>query len=65
MDTVTCLTEGRHYYAKLLSLLGNCNISMDTLTTPVFLRYMVINSWKTSVSIVAGSVKERKTIHAS
>jgi hypothetical protein len=39
MDTVTCLTEGRRYYATLLSLLGNRNISMDTLTTPVLLRY--------------------------
>jgi hypothetical protein len=38
---------------------------MDTLTTLVFLRYMVTNSWKASVSIVAGSVKEGKTIHAS
>jgi hypothetical protein len=36
---------------------------MDTLTTPVLLRYMVTNSWKVSVSIVAGSVKEGKTIH--
>jgi hypothetical protein len=38
---------------------------MDTLTTPVFLRCMVTNSRKASVSIVAGSVKEGKTIHAS
>jgi hypothetical protein len=60
---VTCLTEGRRYYAALLSLLGNRNISMDTLTTPIFLRCMVTNSWKASVSIVAGSVKEGKTIH--
>jgi hypothetical protein len=36
---------------------------MDTLTTPVLLRYMVTNSWKASVSIVAGSVKEGKTVH--
>jgi hypothetical protein len=37
---VTCLTEGRRYYATLLSLLGNRsrNSSMDTLTTPVLLR---------------------------
>jgi hypothetical protein len=49
------LTEGRRYYATLLSLLGNRNISMDTITTPVFLRCMVTNSWKASVSIVAGS----------
>jgi hypothetical protein len=63
--TVTCLTQGRRYYATLLSLLGNRNISMDTLITPVFLRCMVTNSWKASVSIVAGSVKEGKTIHAS
>jgi hypothetical protein len=62
---VTCLTEGRRYYVTLLSLLGNRNISMDTLTTPVFLRCMVTNGWKASVSIVAGSVKEGKTIHAS
>jgi uncharacterized membrane protein (DUF4010 family) len=46
-----------------LSLLGNRNISMDTLTTTVFLRCMVTNIWKASVSIVAGSVKEGKTIH--
>jgi hypothetical protein len=47
------------------SLLGNRsrNSSMDTLTTPVLLRYMVTNSGKASVSIVAGSVKEGKTIH--
>jgi hypothetical protein len=64
-NIVTCLTEGRRYYATLLSLLGNRNISMDTLTTPVLLRYMVTNSWKASVSILAGSVKEGKTIHAS
>jgi hypothetical protein len=38
---------------------------MDTLATPVFLRCMVTNSWKASVSIVAGSVKEGKTIHVS
>jgi hypothetical protein len=36
---------------------------MDTITTPVFLRCMVTNSWKAGVSIVAGSVKEGKTIH--
>jgi hypothetical protein len=36
---------------------------MDTLTTPVLLRCMVTNSRKTIVSIVAGSVKEGKTIH--
>jgi hypothetical protein len=59
------LTEGRRYYATLLSLLGNRNISMDTVTTSVLLRYMVTNSWKASVSIFAGSVKEGKTIHAS
>jgi hypothetical protein len=62
---MTCLTGGRRYYATLLSLLGNRNNSMDTLTTPVLLRYMVTNSWKASVSTVAGSVKEGKTIHAS
>jgi hypothetical protein len=38
---------------------------MDTLTTPVLLRYMVTKSWKASVSIVAGSVKEWMTIQAS
>jgi hypothetical protein len=64
-NNVMCLTEGRRYYATLLSLLGNHNISMDTLTTPVFLRCMVTNSGKASVSIVAGNVKEGKTIHAS
>jgi hypothetical protein len=31
---------------------------MDTLTTPVLLRYMVTNSKKASVSIVAGSVEK-------
>jgi hypothetical protein len=36
---------------------------MDTLTTPVLLRYIVANSRRASVSIVAGSVKEGKTIH--
>jgi hypothetical protein len=36
---------------------------MDTLTTPVLLRYMVTNRSRASVSIVAGSVKEGKTIH--
>jgi hypothetical protein len=50
---------------QLLSLLANRNISMDTLITPVLLRSMVTNSWKASVSIVAGSVKEGKTIHAN
>jgi hypothetical protein len=35
---------------------------MDTLTTPVLLRCMVTNSRRASVSIVAGSVKEWKTI---
>jgi hypothetical protein len=38
---------------------------MDTLTTQVLLRYMITKSWKASVSIVAGSVKEGKTIHVS
>jgi hypothetical protein len=49
------------------SLLGNRgrNSPMDTLTTPVLLRYMATNSRRASVSIVAGSVKEGKTIHAS
>jgi hypothetical protein len=48
------------------TLLGNRsrNSSMDTLITPVLLRYMVTNSSTASVSIVAGSVKEGKTIHA-
>jgi hypothetical protein len=59
---VTCMTEGCRYYAKLLSLLGNRNISMDTLTTPVILRCMVTNSWKASVSIVAGSDKEGQLV---
>jgi hypothetical protein len=45
------------------SLLGNRTISVDTLTTQVFLRCMVTNSWNASVSIVAGSVKEGKTIY--
>jgi hypothetical protein len=47
------------------SLLGNRsrNSSMDMLTTPVLLRYMVTNSRRASISIVAGSVKEGKTIH--
>jgi hypothetical protein len=36
---------------------------MDTLTTPVLSRCMVTNSWKASVYIVVGSVKEGKTIH--
>jgi hypothetical protein len=31
----------------------------------LLLRCMVTNTWKASVSIVAGSVKEGKTIHAS
>jgi hypothetical protein len=48
MDTATCLTEGRRYYATLLALLGNRIISMDTLITPVFLRCMVTNCWKAS-----------------
>jgi hypothetical protein len=62
---VTCLTEDSRYYTALLSLLGNRrrNSSMDTLTTPVMLRYMVTNSRRASVSIVAGNVKEGKTIH--
>jgi hypothetical protein len=49
------------------SSLGNrsLNSSMNTLTTPVLLRYMVTNSRRASVSIVAGSVKEGKTIHTS
>jgi hypothetical protein len=64
-NIVTCLTEGRRYYATLLSLLGNRNISMDTLTSPVFLRCMVTNRRNASVSIVDGNVKEGKTIHAS
>jgi hypothetical protein len=55
-DIVTYLTEGRHYYATLLSLLGNCNNSMDMLATLVLLRCMVTNSRKASVSIVAGTV---------
>jgi hypothetical protein len=48
------------------SLLGNRtrSSSMDTVTTPVMLRYMVTNSGRASVSIVAGSVKEGKTIHS-
>jgi hypothetical protein len=59
------MTEGRCYYATLLSLLGNRNNSMDTLSTPVLLRCMVTNNWKANVFIVAGSVKEVKAIHAS
>jgi hypothetical protein len=45
---VMCLTEGRRYYATLLSLLRNRNNSMDTLTTAVLLRCMVTNSRKAS-----------------
>jgi hypothetical protein len=60
IHNVTCLAEGRLYYATLLSLIGNRNISTDTLTTPVFLRCTVTNSWKASVSVLAGSVKEGK-----
>jgi hypothetical protein len=52
------LTEGRRYYATFLSLLGNRNNSMETLTTPVLLRCMVTSSRKASVSIVAGTVLE-------
>jgi hypothetical protein len=59
------LAEGRRYYATFLSLLGNSNTSMDTLTTQVFLRFVATNSWKAGVSIVAGSFKDGKTIHAS
>jgi hypothetical protein len=37
---------------------------MDKLTTPVFLRCMVTNSGKASVSIVAGTgLKRGETIH--
>jgi hypothetical protein len=57
---VTCLTEGRRYYATLFSLLGNRNNSMDTLTTPVLLLCMVTNSRKANVSIVAGTVLKRE-----
>jgi hypothetical protein len=48
-----------------LSLLGNRirNSSIDTLTTLEVLRYMVTNSRRASVFIVAGNVKEGKTIH--
>jgi hypothetical protein len=48
-----------------LSLLGNRsrNSSMDTVTNPVLLRYMVTNSRRVSASIVAGSVKKGKAIH--
>jgi hypothetical protein len=53
---VTCLTEGRRYYATLLPLLGN----RSTLTTPVLLRYMVTKSRNASVSIVAGTVLKRE-----
>jgi hypothetical protein len=44
------------------SLLGNRSrsSSMDTLTTPVLLRYMVTNSRRASVSIVAGTVLKRE-----
>jgi hypothetical protein len=47
------------------SLLGNRSriSSMNTLTTPVLLRYMVTNSRRAIVFIVVGSVKEGKTIH--
>jgi hypothetical protein len=46
---VTYLTEDRRYYATLLSLLGNHNTSMDTLTTPVLLRCMVTSNRKASI----------------
>jgi hypothetical protein len=59
-NIVTCLTEGRRYYATHSSLLGNRNNSMDTLTTPVFLRCMVTNSGKAIVSIVAGTVLKKE-----
>jgi hypothetical protein len=43
------------------SLLGNRSrsSSMDTLTTPVLLRYMVTSGRRASVSIVAGRKKAR------
>jgi hypothetical protein len=46
---VTCLAEGRRYYATFLSLLGNRNTSKYTLTTPVLLRCMATNNMKDSV----------------
>jgi hypothetical protein len=64
-DIVTCLTKGRRYYATLLSLLGNRNNSMDTLTTPVLLRCMITKSRKTSVSIGSAGCYLGKTIHNS
>jgi hypothetical protein len=44
------------------SLLGNRsrNISMDTLTTPVLLRYMVTKNLKATVFIVAGTMLKRE-----
>jgi hypothetical protein len=66
---LNCLLKPRHstnkygsYVHDNASLQDKRNISMDTLITPVFLRCMVTNGWKVSVSIVAGSVKEGKTI---
>jgi hypothetical protein len=54
------MTEGRRYYATLLSLLGNSNTSMNSLNTPVLLRCMVTNSRKASISIVAGTMSKRE-----
>jgi hypothetical protein len=48
-NIVTCMTEGRRYYATLLSLLGNSNISMDKLATPVLLVTITTNSREASV----------------
>jgi hypothetical protein len=50
---VTCLTEGRRYYATLFSLLGNRNTSMDTLTTLVLLVTIATKSRKATVGCMA------------
>jgi hypothetical protein len=62
-------TLNYYYYCDVFdwrpSLPGNHShsSSMDMLTSPVLLPYMVTNIRKASVSIVAGSVKGGKTIH--
>jgi hypothetical protein len=62
-NTVTCLTEGRHYYATLLSLLGNRSTSMDTLATPVLLVTIATNSGKASVGRMATNSRKASVFH--
>jgi hypothetical protein len=63
IHTVTCLTECHRFFVTLLSILGNRNTSMDTLTTPLLLVTIATKSRKASVGRIATNSGKASVFH--